>query len=219
MSAVFVGQGRSAILVLVTEQLVGTGWLHAGPFQYAGNVGPVDVAEPWGRELHRLGDVLAAAFGLRGVWGVDFVLHAGRPHPVEVNPRYPASLELFDLAFGSTVMHLHAGAFGAAAGPRCAPAWVRQVIGKAVYYAPRPVTFPGSGPWDADLAGEPDPWRVPGFADLPDPGAEVPAGWPVLTLFAAGPTGAEVRRGLQLRAADLDVLFGRGPRHHEGGES
>ena len=67
--------------------------------------------------------------------------------------------------------------------------------------------FPDSGPWDADLAGEFDPWRLPGFADIPSAGGAIGAGWPVLTFFATGSTPAEVRERLQSRAAELDHHF------------
>jgi hypothetical protein len=80
-------------------------------------------------------------------------------------------------------------------------------VGKAVYYAPSPLTFPQSGPWDADLVGAFDPWRLPGFADIPAPGSVIEAGSPVLTFFATGSTPPEARERLQSRAAELDRLF------------
>jgi hypothetical protein len=79
--------------------------------------------------------------------------------------------------------------------------------GKAVYFAPHPLRFPHAGPWDADLAATFDPWRLPSFADIPEPGAEIEIGHPVLTFFATGSAPAEVRERLQSRAAGLDVLF------------
>jgi predicted ATP-grasp superfamily ATP-dependent carboligase len=81
------------------------------------------------------------------------------------------------------------------------------LLGKAIYYASRAITFPLSGPWDGDLTGEFDPWRVPQFADIPEPGSAIEPGSPVFTVFATGSTPAEVRERLQSRAAELDVLF------------
>ena len=43
------------------------------------------------------------------------------------------------------------------------------IVGKAIYYAPHRIAFPAAGPWDADLASPFDPWRLPGFADIPEP--------------------------------------------------
>jgi predicted ATP-grasp superfamily ATP-dependent carboligase len=83
----------------------------------------------------------------------------------------------------------------------------RSIVGKAIYFAPHHITFPPSGPWDADLAGKFVPWRVPGFADIPEPGEVIEPGWPVLTFFATGSTPEEVRGRLQSRAAELDHLL------------
>jgi hypothetical protein len=83
----------------------------------------------------------------------------------------------------------------------------RPTIGKAIYYAPHALAFPRSGPWDADLAGAFDPWRVPGFADVPEPGTPIEHGSPVCTFFATGTTPTEVRERLQAKATELDALF------------
>lgn len=46
--------------------------------------------------FEQLGQLLAVRFGLRGIIGVDAALHDGRCWVLEVNPRYPASAELFE---------------------------------------------------------------------------------------------------------------------------
>jgi predicted ATP-grasp superfamily ATP-dependent carboligase len=205
MSALFL----SFALLCVTEQLAGEAWLHAGPFRYAGNVGPVQSEQPWADDLHHLGTVLTTAFGLRGVWGVDFLLRAGRAWPVEVNPRYTASMEVFEYHYGTTVLPQHGIAFGAAADIRCGPAGIDRILGKAIYFAPHRIVFPASGPWDADLSGKFEPWRHPGFADIPEPGEVIEPGSPGLTFFADGSTPDECRSRLQSTAAELDDLFSR----------
>lgn len=176
MSAVFLGQQMLGI----TEQLIGASWLHAKPFHYAGTIGPTahrtDVAQ--------LGLDLVAAFGLSGYFGFDFILNAGTPFVLEVNPRYPASVEVLEYA-----------------------AHVKRAVGKAIYFAPHAFRFPKSGPWDADLQIPFDPWRLPGFADIPEPEEAMEAGSPVLTFFASGSTAASCREQLQSRAAELDALL------------
>lgn len=206
MSAVFLG----AVLMNVTDQLVGEAWLHAGPFRYAGSVGPVRCEPSWGDDLHRLGAVLTTTFGLRGIWGVDFLLHAGRAWPVEVNPRYTASLEVFEFHSGTPLLAQHGRAFGATAELRRGPSRSDRILGKAIYFAPHRLAFPTAGPWDADLAGEFDPWRLHAFADIPDPGEVIEPGWPVLTFFAEGSTADDCRARLQSTAAELDRLFSGG---------
>ena len=196
MSAVFVANPPHVEVIGVTEQLIGTDWLHARGFKYAGNIGPVETAPAFHSELVLLGTRLMTAFGLRGVIGVDFIAHADHAWAIEVNPRYPASVEVLEHAMGHAVL-----ASGAASARRC------SAVGKAIFYAPHRFAFPASGPWDSDLADEFDPWRLPGFADIPEPGAIVEAGWPVLTIFASGSSRSEVHDRLQSHAAELDPLF------------
>src|SRR5207249_9264748 len=97
---VYVGAERHgnpfAAFLEVTRQLVGEPWLHAAPFHYCGSIGPLPLSESLWRKFWRIGTVLAKAFRLRGLFGVDCVLRDGIPWPVEVNPRYPASVEVLE---------------------------------------------------------------------------------------------------------------------------
>ena len=45
-----------------------------------------------------------SAFGLAGWFGVDFILRDGIPWPVEINPRYTASVEIHELASGRSLL-------------------------------------------------------------------------------------------------------------------
>ena len=54
--------------------------------------------------------VAASAFGLVGVGGVDFVDDGRVMHPIEVNPRWTASMELVERARGLSVFGAHARA-------------------------------------------------------------------------------------------------------------
>jgi uncharacterized protein len=199
LSAVFV----DAHLFGVTAQLVGERWLHAKPFAYCGSIGPGAVSPELSECIERLGFVLAAAFGLRGVWNIDLIVKRDTPYPVEVNPRYSASVEVIEHATRQGVWSDR----GASARVEPTPGASGPHIGKAVYFAHHAITFPDSGPWDADLAGEFDPWRLPAFADIPEAGSRIEAGQPVLTVLVSGSSTRECRERLQSRAAELDQLF------------
>jgi predicted ATP-grasp superfamily ATP-dependent carboligase len=207
MSAVYASTATRCVLLGVTEQLIGEPWLHALPFRYAGNIGPVAIDQALASELTLLGCRLVIGAGIRGLWGVDFILHHGRPFVVEVNPRYTAAAEVLEPADTASGLSWHAAAFGVGEFPPPAPTPSERVIGKAIYFAPRRLVFPQSGPWDADLRGDFDPWRLPAFADIPEPGEVIEPGHPVLTFFAAGSTADECRSRLQSTAAELDELF------------
>ncbi|WP_439620236.1 ATP-grasp domain-containing protein [Gemmata sp.] len=188
--------GESAVLTGVTEPLAGEPWLHARDFAYCGNVGPVPTDRNLEGELLNLYRALVADVGLRGLFNVDFILRDGRVVPIEVNPRYSASTEVLEHALGRSV-------FVPLPPRRTGP----QSVGKAIYYAPHDLSFPASGPWDADLAAPFDPWRLPAYADVPAPGTVVPSGHPVISIFAPGQSAAECRERLQSRARELDLLF------------
>ena len=207
MSALFLAARGDATLIAVTEQLVGDPWLHARRFQYAGNVGPVTLPEATELALWTFGRTVARHGGLVGLFGVDFQYAAGVAYPVEINPRYTASVEVIEHATAAALMAAHRTACEGG-GVRRKPPTPHRVVGKAVYYAPFPITFPAAGPWDDDAF---DPWRLPPFADVPDPGSRIEPGWPVFTLFEAGSSPAAVRARLQSRAAELDARFSEGP--------
>jgi uncharacterized protein len=193
----------------ITAQLVGEPWLHARPFAYCGNIGPVELPRGADAQLEVRAVILNERVRMRGLWGLDFIWREGGVHPVEVNPRYTAAVEVLELAWHCSHLVVHDRCFSSA---HALVKYRREQrydtpIGKAIYFAPHSIVFPANGPWDADLAGEFDPWRVPRFADIPEPNRMIEAGAPVFTFFATGPTPVEVRRRLQSRAAELDVLF------------
>ncbi len=96
VSAVFVGPR----LIGMTRQLIGVSWLAATGFRYCGNVGPIP-SMPGVREL---GEQLVATLGLRGVFGIDGIARDGVFWPLEVNPRYTASVEVLERTLGVAVL-------------------------------------------------------------------------------------------------------------------
>jgi predicted ATP-grasp superfamily ATP-dependent carboligase len=209
-AAVYVGDGETATLLGVTRQLVGEPWLHANRFAYCGSVGPLPLDAAGRRAFEGVGAALVRGFGLRGLFGVDYVSRGGVPYPVEVNPRYTASVEVIEYATRLPSLALHRRAFE----PQVALPAGRApsaVVGKAVLFARRPFTFPVRGPWRhalgkvrARMGGMPD------FADIPHEGQRLTEGQPVLSLFAAATTVPRCLDALRRTAADLDRrLFGR----------
>jgi uncharacterized protein len=210
-AAVYVGDGRRARLLGVTRQLVGEAWLHARGFRYCGSLGPLRPEPKLRQALERAGHVLADGCRLRGLFGVDFILRDGVPWPVEVNPRYTASVEVLEYAAGVPALALHRRAFDPAAPDPPAPgASAGPWLGKAILFARQALTFPEDGPWLSALRTTPPPWEAPAFADIPPAGQRIEAGRPVLTFFAQGESEAGCLARLREIAADLDCrLFGR----------
>jgi predicted ATP-grasp superfamily ATP-dependent carboligase len=178
------GQGR-AELMGVTRQLLGA---PGSAFAYRGSIGPWPVSNQLEDNLGILGRVLAESFDLIGLFGVDFVLVGDVPWPVEVNPRYTASVEVLELALGRSLLVDHLRAcqarpFGESDSETPAPVEATpRAVGKAILFAERSFVVPDIS---IDVNPQPDRFAVPVIADVPWP-SQVWAGDPVMTVFATG---------------------------------
>jgi predicted ATP-grasp superfamily ATP-dependent carboligase len=208
-SAVFFGDGDRAWLLGVTRQLVGERFLHAAPFHYCGSVGPLAPEPSQQKALELLGRALASRCDLRGLFGVDGIVRDGAFHPVELNPRYTASMEVLEYAAGLRPLSWHRCAFDPKAKDPAPPRVVAEVgcVGKAVLFAARNLVFPEDGPWKAVLRSPPALTELPAFADIPYPGTHIRSGRPVLTFFARAATPEACVEELKRVAADLDRLL------------
>ncbi len=98
-SAVFHADGWSASLMGVTEQLVGDADFGAAAFRHCGSLGPIILSEQARAALAHLAVQLTQRFDVRGIFGVDLIMDAdGTLWPIEVNPRYVASIEVIERA-------------------------------------------------------------------------------------------------------------------------
>lgn len=193
-SVVFMAAGGRAVPIGVTRQIVGDPAFGVTGFRYCGSLLCVPRAEDawWVAQAHRLADVAAGAFTLVGAGGVDFIAGPDVVHPIEVNPRWTASLELVERASGISVFGLHAdacrhGVLPAAGG--LAP-MAPVVHGKAIVFARHDVT-----------AGDTSPWLHDGNRrDVPHPGTRIGAGQPVCTVFATGADADGCHAALARRA-------------------
>ncbi|QDV34147.1 ATP-grasp domain-containing protein [Tautonia plasticadhaerens] len=193
-SALFVGENGSARLVGVTRQRIGR---VGSPFGYLGSEGPIWPPVAMRAQLGRTGSTLAEAFGLRGLFGVDFVADGGIAWPTEVNPRYTASVEVIEYATGLALLREHARAFGAGVeGHGTCLDSDRRFACKVVVFADRDGTVPASHRWPRFDPTSPEP---PPVADLPAPGSSFRAGQPVLTLLERAEDARDCRRRIARR--------------------
>lgn len=211
-SAVYVADAAGCRLLGVTSQLVGRHWCRAAPFAFCGavEIPPSRIDAASNADLHRLGGALAAAFGLVGLFNVDLVVAPGvGMHVVEVNPRPSGSMELVERSTGASIAALHLAACGfrsptqAPTGP--AP---RGVWSKAVLFAPRDRASRPPPPRDIDAVAA--TWSAvdtaPAVADVPAADEPLPAGGPILTVFARGESPARSLATLRRRVARLRRL-------------
>ena len=194
LSAVFVGTRTSARFVALTKQLVGR---PSAPFAYRGSLAPWPVSRVVAAQVAAVGDALVLRFGLVGLFGVDLILKDETPWPVEVNPRYTASVEVVERALNETLMRDHWDACEGRPltlrdryeGAR------RRVVAKEILFAEAACQFVD---FEADPVLRFDPSRNPKIADVPYPGTHFAPGEPVLTMFAEGATPEETVRALEV---------------------
>jgi predicted ATP-grasp superfamily ATP-dependent carboligase len=207
-AAVYVGDTTVTRLLGVTRQLVGEDWLHAAAFQYCGSVGPLILNSSLRDTFERLGSAVARGCGLRGLFGIDCVLRDGVPWPVEVNPRYTASMEVLEYAAGFSAIGWQWSVFDRnAPEPKPPTGRFRSMIGKAILFAKAPLTFPVEGPWLETYRSPSSIHDPPAFADIPRPGQRIGTSRPILTLLALGESLEACLTNLRRTAADLDRLL------------
>jgi uncharacterized protein len=194
-SVVFLADGRDAHVLGISRQLVGRAEFGARGFRYCGSLmGPG--LFPSEQALHQRAEALAAAvaraFGLVGLNGVDFIARSGVPWPIEVNPRFSASMELLERGANLSLFALHVDACaGRLPGPT-RPS-LNRVHGKAIVFARRDVTPRATRRWLTDAA----------MADIPRPGERIARGRPICTVFATGRDAESCTRALVAKAQSV----------------
>jgi len=213
-SAVYVAAKGRAALLGATRQLTGERWAGASGFHYLGSVGPQALNAPLETELQRLGEMLSAEFPLRGIFGVDFILNGEGAWPIEVNPRYTASVEILERASGLRAIHHHALACRESLLPTPAdiPGAAGDRHGKAILFAPSRVRITVEATQRLLAWNRAQAW--PEVADIPAAESTIEPGAPVATVFASGASDGVVLAGLRERIARLrGILF---PEHDAG---
>jgi uncharacterized protein len=180
-------------------QLVGQSWVHAEPFQYSGSISTTASPQLDLSEMVQAGILLGTQEHVQGIYNIDFVHMVERSVVIEVNPRYSASVEVLEHAQKRSFL---------AGEVSTSPPVPTSTIGKAVYYSPKRLVIPESGPWDDSLRHADDVWRRPDYADIPHPGDVVDPGIPVIAFFCEAENEASCLSILQQRARELDHLFG-----------
>lgn len=184
MSALMVADAAGVHLFGTSLQLIGWPSLGASGFLFCGNMGPVDAGDNVSRQLLEAGTIFVDRSGLRGVFGIDFILREGRAWLIEVNPRITASHMLYESQQPGMITQRHLTAFGwkAARGQRrqkrsssttMAPSF--QVTARMILWAREEIR------WSGKFEVPHDPKAV--IADYPQPGTTIPAGGPLCSIL------------------------------------
>jgi uncharacterized protein len=200
-SIVFAAARGRAVPLGFCRQLIGDAAFGSSGFRYCGNILTAGGEDDETVEAARaLGNAVCEEFALVGVNGIDMIADAGVPYAIEVNPRWCASMELVERAYDVSVFAVHAAAcrdgrlpdFDLAAARRRA-----ATVGKAVVFARRDVTIADTSSWLSESLADGD------LHDVPRSGAQIRAGHPVCSVFAAGRDSAACYAELVRRAARI----------------
>ena len=193
-SVVFAADGRRAVLLGLSRQLMGDSHFAATGFRYCGSlIGPPPALFSDSEALLEIATELITAvtqeFGLVGVNGIDFIARDGVPYPLEVNPRYSASMELIERAGALSIFEVHSQACQGRL-PARLPGMLR-VEGKAIVFARQAVRMGQTRRWLDDSS----------VADVPHPGETISRSRPICTVFARAKDAATCYKQLIRRAA------------------
>ncbi len=194
-SVLFLADGRQARIVGVSRQTPGS---LAGPYAWCEATGDLPCDRSVSARLERSLDRLSAAFGLRGLNGIDLVMDAdGEPVLIEINPRPTATMMLYG--------HRVAGGLFAAHIAACRGRLTDvnpvagAVKGLRVVYAPLDMTVGDDMRWPR--------W----CGDRPAAGSVVPRAAPLCTVHAEAGDGAAASRLLKQREGKVLDMFGVHP--------
>ena len=220
-SAIYVAVERRAVFLGATRQLLGLPWCFGGEqpdngFRYCGSVGPLDCSAAQTEQLRAIGQTLDSSFCLHGLFGVDVVLRGDEIWPIEVNPRYTASVEILERLGSFSAVGLHGAAcrqadqrhFSASSPSSAFSAFKKLKLGsgsgrrvaKAELHAPSDIKINEEFLTWTRSQNRDCPW--PNVSDISPLGTAIHRGHPIATIFAEGPGEAAVLQRLTARAAE-----------------
>lgn len=191
-SVLFLADGKRSLVLGWNRQW--TRPVPGAPFLFGGAVSGVRLAPRVQREVTEAVAALVGATGLVGLNGIDFLLDGDRWSLLEVNPRPPATAELYDPYYPRGLFHWH---LAASAGRLPARAR-RSRVCRAFTIVPAPVNV---------VLGE---QALPSWCrDRSGPGTAFRPGDPVCTVHASGATPSAARARVEERRRRIEALLTR----------
>jgi predicted ATP-grasp superfamily ATP-dependent carboligase len=197
MSALFLADGINMRLLGYNEQLLASS--EATPFRYGGAIARVRLPDTLHNGICASLKKLVGALGLRGLNGLDFLMQGKDFCVLEINPRPPATFELYEMDSSLSLVDVHIracqgelGSFDVSGG---------TPSGSMIVYAPCTVQIPSDLNWPA--------W----VADRPDPGSTITRDMPVCSIHAQAANADSIRQELKERGDVVRSLLSCGLGH------
>ncbi|MDH5510992.1 MAG: ATP-grasp domain-containing protein [Nitrospinota bacterium] len=187
-----VSNGSDAAILGVTTQIVGDPDFGASDFRFVGNVYPHPFSDDIIDQLTEIAEAITLEFDMKGLWGFDFIYN-GEVTLIEVNPRPTAGMGLLGICSFSDLLGLHLDSFAHETSDKMIDfAPTRRYTGQARVFAESDLTFFGA-----------EEWAAIGARDIPENGAIIRAGSPILTLTASAISYTKTIETLKTHAAKL----------------
>ncbi|MDB5388116.1 MAG: putative ATP-dependent carboligase [Planctomycetaceae bacterium] len=170
-------------------------------------------ASPLRDQLRQLGELVADHCGMQGLFGIDLIWNGTSLWPIEINPRYTASMELQEQAVGKSLVKWHWSAcqsnvtanfselLRAEIHSAISSAEQRQgFFGKVVLYSNRPAIAPDLTHL---ISASVDFGTPPTVADIPVSGSSIECGQPVFTCLSQNIQASHLLQQLVSQAQTL----------------
>ena len=219
LSGLFIAFPQAVILVGLASQFSGNPLLQAARFQFCGGVTLAPIPPVFRAALQELGTSLARGCALRGLFGCDLIWSPDQGERfwfTEVNPRYTALTELFELQYRVPLLDWHKTACHAFESSQSeAPAIdfetrLRKAekqpllqISKGILYSREERSAPDL----SDRLTDKGSFAVPESADLPNVGTTIPAGTPFCSVYGTGPDQKASLEMLEIRIREYYSLL------------
>ena len=201
-SITFLANGSKALLVGSSYQLINK-QTREESYQYMGNIVPLMAPyQSFWKDMDKLANHLTAAFGLKGLNTLDFIL-SDRVKILELNPRWSGSVEMIEAWLGRRLFLDHIKACKGKL-PNKAE-WERFIrpqkfYGKKIIFADVSFTV-------RDDAGDWKRIHQYGIRDIPWPKSTIKKGEPVCTVLAKGSTKNECMLKLAKKAHQVREFY------------
>ncbi|MHA1894913.1 MAG: ATP-grasp domain-containing protein [Candidatus Helarchaeota archaeon] len=173
ISATISCNGKNASVIAITKQILGEKFLGAASnFLYCGNVIPFNVNDKIYEEIERISNEITKKFQLKGINGMDFILTDDDLYLIEVNPRFPGTMELIESLLNKNLFyeHVKSSKFGKISqyNPRISKIGIKFIV-----YAQKEFIV-------RDLK------QIQGIHDIPRPGTHLKKGDPICSILLIG---------------------------------